>query len=237
MTKEEDETQNGFANLDPSSELSAATEVPLESGSLSFSKPSTGGGGGGTLDPQNQIWRKEQEQEQEENMTKEEDETQNGGSSSGSGNRRNRKSVTIAENLPAGAVTDDVPLPDETRRRSNLFQGEFSHDTVSSKYILYMDAVIGRGTYGVVSKCKNKDTGEVCAVKVIDKRKLGACTQTAAQILCREVKLLLDMDHPHIIKLHDVYEDRTVRFCVMMLCCLCCIFFILLLLLFRAWMS
>jgi serine/threonine protein kinase len=80
-----------------------------------------------------------------------------------------------------------------------------------------MDAVIGRGTYGVVSKCKNKDTGEVCAVKVIDKRKLGACTQTAAQVLCREVKLLLDLDHPHIIKLHDVYEDRTVRFfCVMM---------------------
>ena len=145
-------------------------------------------------------------------MTKE-DETQNGDSSSGSGNRRNRKSVTIAENLPdAGAVTDDVPSPDETRRRSNLFQGEFSHDTVGSKYILYMDAVIGRGTYGVVSKCKNKDTGEVCAVKVIDKRKLGACTQTAAQVLCREVKLLLDMDHPHIIKLHDVYEDRTVRF-------------------------
>ena len=205
----------GFANLDPSAELSAATEVPLESGSLSFSKPSTGGGGGGTLDPQNQIWRKEQEQEQEENMTKEEDETQNGDSSSGSGNRRNRKSVTIAENLPdAGAVTDDVPSPDETIRRSNLFQGEFSHDTVASKYILYMDAVIGRGTYGVVSKCKNKDTGEVCAVKVIDKRKLGACTQTAAQVLCREVKLLLDLDHPHIIKLHDVYEDRTVRFFV-----------------------
>ena len=143
-------------------------------------------------------------------MTKEEDETQNGGSSSGSGNRRNRKSVTIAENLPDGAVTE-VPSPDETIRRSNIFQGEFSHDTVASKYILYMDAVIGRGTYGVVSKCKNKDTGEVCAVKVIDKRKLGACTQTAAQILCREVKLLLDMDHPHIIKLHDVYEDRTVR--------------------------
>eukprot|EP00536_Pseudo-nitzschia_multiseries_P004935 jgi/Psemu1/189340/e_gw1.87.66.1 len=110
----------------------------------------------------------------------------------------------------ANANTQGEPNKDVSDGHS-IFNGNFPSD-IHDKYTP-MEEVLGTGSFGIVSKCKNKETGEICALKTIDKTKLTDATQ-----LRREVDILLDVDHPHIIKLHDVYEDDTTIFLVSELC-------------------
>eukprot|EP01069_Polyplicarium_translucidae_P003475 Polyplicarium_translucidae@DN231_c0_g1_i2.p1 len=65
--------------------------------------------------------------------------------------------------------------------------------------------VLGKGSFGEVILCKDKTTGNECAVKVISKRSLkrGA----SAESLLREVQLLKELDHPNIMKLYEFFAD------------------------------
>ena len=73
--------------------------------------------------------------------------------------------------------------------------------------------VLGKGTFGVVRRCKSKETGENLAVKTILKSKVPNF-----DTLRREIEILNEVDHPHIIKLHDVYEDSKSIHLVTELC-------------------
>ena len=60
---------------------------------------------------------------------------------------------------------------------------------------------IGEGAFGIVHKAKDKDTGELVALKRIrfDQEEEGVpCTAV------REISLLKELKHPHIVKLIDV---------------------------------
>lgn len=92
-----------------------------------------------------------------------------------------------------------------------VFNGDFLTD-IEEKYELMVD-VLGEGSFGTVRKCRNRLTKQVCALKTIDKSKLPDATQ-----LRREVDILLNVDHPHIIKLYDVYEDTKNIYLVSELC-------------------
>eukprot|EP00934_Nitzschia_sp_Nitz4_P000663 Nitzschia sp. Nitz4//scaffold104_size75438//14107//15694//NITZ4_005652-RA/size75438-snap-gene-0.119-mRNA-1//-1//CDS//3329532374//663//frame0 len=72
---------------------------------------------------------------------------------------------------------------------------------------------IGQGTFGVVRKCRNIETGEICAVKSILKDKVPDL-----ELLKKEVELLSEVDHPHIIKLYDVFEEEKTIHLVTELC-------------------
>lgn len=85
----------------------------------------------------------------------------------------------------------------------SIFRGEIPHD-ITEKYELLN--VLGAGTFGVVSKCRCKESDEVFAVKTIKKTKVPDLG-----ILKREIDILQQVDHPHIIKLYDVYENDEVR--------------------------
>ncbi|KAJ1959619.1 cyclin-dependent kinase 5 [Dispira parvispora] len=64
---------------------------------------------------------------------------------------------------------------------------------------------LGEGTYGVVYKAQNRETGEVVALKRIrlDKEEEGVpCTAI------REISLLKELKHPNIVKLHDVLHTE-----------------------------
>ena len=100
----------------------------------------------------------------------------------------------------------------------SVFHGDYC-DCITEKY-RPKKIVLGEGSFGVVRECVNKTTGEICALKTIDKSKLDDPTQ-----LKREVDILLHVDHPHIIKLYDVYEDGTVssiHFVFVLFVCCCC---------------
>ncbi|KAJ1924668.1 cyclin-dependent kinase 5 [Tieghemiomyces parasiticus] len=64
---------------------------------------------------------------------------------------------------------------------------------------------LGEGTYGVVYKAQNRETGEVVALKRIrlDNEEEGVpCTAI------REISLLKELKHPNIVKLHDVLHTE-----------------------------
>lgn len=73
--------------------------------------------------------------------------------------------------------------------------------------------ILGAGSFGTVRKCQNKTTGEYFACKSIAKENV-----TNVQTLQREIEILKTVRHPHIIRLHDVYEDNSYIHLVTELC-------------------
>lgn len=98
-----------------------------------------------------------------------------------------------------------------TSHQNKVFGGNYPVD-IREKYHI-MDDVLGKGSFGTVRKCRLLGSNLVFALKTIDKSKLPDATQ-----LRREVDILLDVDHPHIIKLYDVFEDETHIYLVSELC-------------------
>lgn len=65
--------------------------------------------------------------------------------------------------------------------------------------------VLGKGSFGEVILCRDKITGQECAVKVISKRQVKQ--KTDKESLLREVQLLKELDHPNIMKVFEFFED------------------------------
>ncbi len=64
---------------------------------------------------------------------------------------------------------------------------------------------IGSGAYGEVRKCYVRETGELRAVKIIKKKALA---EDERKKLKNEAEILRQMDHPNIIKLYEIFEDK-----------------------------
>ncbi len=65
--------------------------------------------------------------------------------------------------------------------------------------------VIGDGTYGSVMKAVNVQTGEVVAIKKMKKKfyKWDACVEL------KEIKSLIKLSHPNIVRLIEVIKERN----------------------------
>ncbi|VDO22087.1 unnamed protein product, partial [Brugia timori] len=78
---------------------------------------------------------------------------------------------------------------------------------------------IGEGSYGIVYKCRNKETGQIVAIKKFIESEDNPTTK---KIALREIRMLKHLKHPNLIalikvfkrnrKLHLVFEycERTV---------------------------
>ncbi|XP_035890044.1 cyclin-dependent kinase 3 isoform X2 [Phyllostomus discolor] len=64
---------------------------------------------------------------------------------------------------------------------------------------------IGEGTYGVVYKAKNKETGQLVALKKI---RLDLETEGVPSTAIREISLLKELKHPNIVRLLDVVHNE-----------------------------
>jgi len=64
---------------------------------------------------------------------------------------------------------------------------------------------IGEGTYGVVYKAKNVQTGDLVALKRI---KLDSEDEGLPATAIKEISLLKGLDHPNIVKLHEVIHEE-----------------------------
>lgn len=73
---------------------------------------------------------------------------------------------------------------------------------------------LGEGTYGLVEKGTHKDTKNVRAIKTIS-RKASAEEQHRLEI---EIAIQQKLDHPHIVKLYEVFKDAKKIYLVMELC-------------------
>ncbi|XP_019398160.1 PREDICTED: cyclin-dependent kinase 3 isoform X3 [Crocodylus porosus] len=64
---------------------------------------------------------------------------------------------------------------------------------------------IGEGTYGVVYKARNKQTGQLVALKKI---RLDSETEGVPSTAIREISLLKELKHPNIVRLLDVVHSQ-----------------------------
>uniref|UniRef100_A0A6V0BWA8 Non-specific serine/threonine protein kinase n=1 Tax=Zooxanthella nutricula TaxID=1333877 RepID=A0A6V0BWA8_9DINO len=67
---------------------------------------------------------------------------------------------------------------------------------------------LGKGGFGLVVRAKHRATGVERAVKAVDRWNVTKA----------ESKIMLQMDHPHVIQLHEVFESGTHVHFVMELC-------------------
>lgn len=69
---------------------------------------------------------------------------------------------------------------------------------------------LGSGQFAIVKRCKEKSTGIEYAAKFIKKRQSRASRRgVRREEIEREVDILQQLQHPNIVALHDVYENRT----------------------------
>lgn len=62
-----------------------------------------------------------------------------------------------------------------------------------------------RGKFAIVKRCTEKSTGHHYASKVLKKRRRG---KSAREEILVEIDIMRQaMDHPRIVKLHEVYES------------------------------
>lgn len=74
--------------------------------------------------------------------------------------------------------------------------------------------IMGQGAFATVKKCIERTTGHAYAVKIINRRK---ALNTLGGLLGvdRELEILRQLDHPHIVHLKDFYEDGDNYYIVM----------------------
>jgi serine/threonine protein kinase len=88
----------------------------------------------------------------------------------------------------------------------NLNSQIFSNSTRIHTIISSID----RGTFSRVFEAQNKETGERVAIKIIEKSELSNPERAH-----REVEIMKMCNHPHIVKLIDVFDDPERTFLVM----------------------
>lgn len=89
-----------------------------------------------------------------------------------------------------------------THKKSSIFD-DYTFD----------DTILGKGSFGIVYKAYEKNTGAVRASKKV----LNENIQNYDGFM-NEVSALKTLDHPNIIKLYEVYEDKDCVYLVQEYC-------------------
>lgn len=66
---------------------------------------------------------------------------------------------------------------------------------------------MGKGTFGKVILAEKVGLGELVAIKVIDRRNIKTSKQNTS--VTREIKLMKLLDHPHIIGVKEIIEEKN----------------------------
>ncbi len=122
----------------------------------------------------------------------------------------------------AKIVTEKVPdaLKDKTNTVKNrilflapsVVSGE-EHEACKEDFESLSNSNIGVGGFGRVFKVKHKKNGKIYAIKVVDKAKV--MESNLADQMKLEVRIMYSLNHPHIIKLYNHFEDEDSFYLVM----------------------
>jgi len=107
-------------------------------------------------------------------------------------------------------MVDNTKKDDNVTISKSIFVGK-SSKTFTEVYSVIKE--IGSGSYGRVYRVKNRVTGDTRACKQLTK---GRIANTEKFKL--EIDLMIQMDHPNIIKLYEVFEDNRYIYLIMEEC-------------------
>jgi serine/threonine protein kinase len=77
------------------------------------------------------------------------------------------------------------------------------------------EKTLGHGKFGLVKLATHIKTGKNVAIKVIDKSKMN---EQDHHLLHRELEILKMCQHPHIVRLLDIFENHMLMYIVMEVC-------------------
>ena len=77
-------------------------------------------------------------------------------------------------------------------------------------------SVIGEGTFGVVKLGEVKSTGEMVAIKILEKKKMAS--QDDKERVEREIEILNKINHINVIKIIKIIKDSEKIYIIMEFC-------------------
>ncbi|XP_059387720.1 serine/threonine-protein kinase BRSK2-like isoform X2 [Carassius carassius] len=75
-----------------------------------------------------------------------------------------------------------------------------------------LEKTLGKGQTGLVKLGIHCSTGQKVAIKIVNREKLSESVLTKVE---REIAILKLIEHPHVLKLHDVYENNKYLYLVL----------------------
>ncbi|CAG8702384.1 20424_t:CDS:2 [Dentiscutata erythropus] len=87
---------------------------------------------------------------------------------------------------------------------TDLFNKSPQPETYDKKKYYKIGRTLGSGTYGSVKEAVKTTTGQQCAIKIIDKKKV----RHQESMVEKEMSILSGLDHPNIVKFYDWFESR-----------------------------
>lgn len=71
---------------------------------------------------------------------------------------------------------------------------------------------LGAGSFAVVKSAINKTTGELVAVKIVDRTQMEEDDEVALQ---SEIQILSSLDHPNVVKMYEVFDEKDFMYIVL----------------------
>lgn len=108
--------------------------------------------------------------------------------------------ITVGVGVPEDEIRFVVMFPHNAR--------SLPSEGVHADYSI--GEVLGSGAFATVRRAVERSTGKMYAVKIIEKRKVSE-----PSVVQREIGILQQVDHEHIVGLHAFYEDKASYYLVM----------------------
>jgi eukaryotic-like serine/threonine-protein kinase len=124
--------------------------------------------------------------------------------------RRRRPAVAV----PPGAPPEVAPAtPQRTSRRRRATDDELlPRGAIIDKYCI--EHMLGRGGFAVVYRATHLLLGTPVAIKLIRPRALARQPGLAA-LLCQEARFAARINHPNVVRVHDVTHNDRITYVVM----------------------
>lgn len=115
--------------------------------------------------------------------------------------------------VSAATSGDTSPAASSSNSNANATAATSSSSSATPLRVGFyeIERTIGRGNFAVVKLARHRITKTEVAIKIIDKSKLD---KTNLEKVYREVQVLKLLDHPHIIKLYQVMETKSMLYLV-----------------------
>ncbi|XP_022804611.1 calcium/calmodulin-dependent protein kinase type 1-like isoform X1 [Stylophora pistillata] len=108
-----------------------------------------------------------------------------------------------------GEEDEEIDAKKSRRKRMPLFGKKKFDEKITKKYTFH--DVLGTGAFSEVVRAEEKATGNLYAVKCITKRKLSGKEEAVEN----EIAILKKVNHPNIIRLWEIFDNKTHLYLVM----------------------